>query len=170
MRVVQIDEIVNDERNIPEFQPDDSGNHSYGWMPKMLKKFDVAALDRIVHIMNEAKQGTFPSDEELTFLKASINNSLVGPSKLLHFINPKYFAIWDSRVFHYIEGRIASHSNMSSLINYRDYHENVRVLVRDKRFPEVHRSMNRKIGYQVSRMRACEYVMYLTNGHGVNGR
>lgn len=46
---------------------------------------------------------------ELLFLKRSFNNSLVGVSKLLHFINPRVYAIWDSRVFSFLFPDIRAH-------------------------------------------------------------
>lgn len=46
---------------------------------------------------------------DLVLLKKSFNNSLVGVSKLLHFINPNIYAIWDSRVFGFLFPSIRAH-------------------------------------------------------------
>lgn len=35
---------------------------------------------------------------DLSMLKGFANNSTVGASKVLHFLNPKVYSIWDSRV------------------------------------------------------------------------
>ena len=56
------------------------------------------------HIFNKVKQGHLISTQELQILKNAFNNSLVGVSKLLHFIQPEKYAIWDSRVFRFLSG------------------------------------------------------------------
>ena len=189
MRTVTIDEIEESESRISAFSQYDSTNYSYrefitffqqrnnltshditigayfvyGWMPKMLKIFNVSQLEHITSILNQAKIDQFPTEEELAFLRDNINNSLVGPSKLLHFINPKCFAIWDSRVFKYIEQRNAYYGDLRSIRNFLDYHYNLRQLIDQPRFSSINRSLDQKVGYILSPMRACEYVMYLSN-------
>ncbi len=189
MRIVKINEIVCDAKfvcNAPKAREDISGHYvyrkflayfrkqpqltlhnviigayfTYGWMPTILKKFDIVQVNNVVDILNSAKglaEGEqFLSTQQLEVLKNCINNSLVGPSKLLHFINPDIFAIWDSRVARYFGERV----NMASVKNYMDYHCNIRQLITNEQFTQVHNLVNQYIGYQVSRMRACEYVMY----------
>ena len=50
-------------------------------------------------LLNKAKSGNLLNSEELEIVKKCVNNSLVGTSKLLHFINPSIYAIWDSKIF-----------------------------------------------------------------------
>jgi hypothetical protein len=187
MRIITIQEVLRAEQQVEPFTPSNATNYSYrefisffqacpvltpqhitvgaymayGWMPHALNVFDVDNLTALVAIINRAKLGQFPTEEEINLLRRSINNSLVGPSKLLHFVNPAIFAIWDSRVFRFIEGREGTQDEMSLVRNYLDYHRNLRDLVAEPDFRQVHDSMNRKIGYWVTPFRACEYVMYL---------
>lgn len=70
---------------------------TYGWMPTILN-FKSNEFDSAVTIINKAKGPQRISDDELVLLKSLVNNSLVGVSKLLHFVNPHVYAIWDSRV------------------------------------------------------------------------
>lgn len=74
---------------------------TYSWMPTILD-FRSNKIIEATQILNYAKQGNRPSLTELDILKSCFNNSLVGSSKLLHFINPNKFAIWDSRVYRYL--------------------------------------------------------------------
>ncbi len=187
MRLVTIGEISQAEQMIQQFACTDPTNHSYrefiaffqarpvlsthditigaymsyGWMPRALTTFDVNNLNALVAIINRAKLGQFPSEDEIALLSRTINHSLVGPSKLLHFVNPANFAIWDSRVFRFIERREPTQNEMISVRNYLDYHHNLRSLVADEAFAQVHNSMNLKIGYWVTPFRACEYIMYM---------
>lgn len=96
----------------------------YGWMPTILnidkdkKGKKEQPSNEWLNNFNEALE-TFKSDfNEITKIKEIIdknrlnkivenvkkitNNSVIGASKLLHFINPEFFPIYDSRVFHAI--------------------------------------------------------------------
>ena len=75
----------------------------YGWMPtipKLRRPAGLNAVDqaKVVTLLNDARRRLL-TVAELSFLKTSfINNSMVGLSKLLHFLAPDRYAIWDSRV------------------------------------------------------------------------
>jgi hypothetical protein len=190
MRRVGIGEIVRAERRIECFPCADPTNHSYrefvayfqarltlsphditigahmayGWMPRALNRFEVENLRKIAPIINRAKLGTRPSPEEMELLCRSIDNSLVGSSKLLSFVNPERLAIWDSRVIHFIQQRRARDWERRSIDNYFEYLHNLDDLIAEPAFRQIHESMNRKIGYEVTPLRACEYVMYIAGG------
>lgn len=75
----------------------------YGWMPTIPRLDGIMGWDEIkrqtlVTALTSAKNGQMPSDDELETLKAFCNNSIIGASKLLHFLRPEAFPIWDSRV------------------------------------------------------------------------
>lgn len=77
---------------------------SYGWMPTVLKNFDKNDnIKSIITILNKIKSNIEIKDEEYLLLVKSINNSIVGVSKLLHFINPKQYPIFDSRIKNYFK-------------------------------------------------------------------
>jgi hypothetical protein len=77
-----------------------SSHFVYGWMPTIIElKFQH--MEDVLKFLNKAKNGNILTIVELELLKSSINNSLVGLSKLLHFINPIDYAIWDSRIYRY---------------------------------------------------------------------
>jgi hypothetical protein len=77
----------------------------YGWMPTVLdlnpSKFPVS-LQRGAEILNEAKKNGQLSDRHIEVLVQLVNNSLVGTSKLLHFVAPNSFAIWDSKIYKFV--------------------------------------------------------------------
>ena len=83
-------------------------NFTYGWMPTI---FDYRSdnYNKAIEILNRVKIGIVPSNEdpnidELIILRNLFNNSIVGASKLMHFINPDIIPIWDSRVCEYLTG------------------------------------------------------------------
>jgi hypothetical protein len=59
-------------------------------------------LEEVVTIASRVKQSQQIADEELRTVAITINGSVVGASKFLHFISPEDHAIWDSRVYRYL--------------------------------------------------------------------
>ena len=72
-------------------------------MPTILN-YKSNEFDTAVEILNRAKNNPRISTDDILLLKQLINNSLVGVSKLLHYINSVY-AIWDSRVCNFLTGK-----------------------------------------------------------------
>jgi len=81
-----------------------SSHFVYGWMPTIIT-LNITQIDEVLLLLNRAKNGEELTVKELGILKGCINNSMVGLSKLLHFINPEKYAIWDSRIFRYLTGK-----------------------------------------------------------------
>lgn len=74
------------------------GAHAvYGWMPTILTLHEESKK-AIPDLLNDAKKGEKLKEEHLETLKNWMNNSIVGVSKLLHFINPELYPIWDSNI------------------------------------------------------------------------
>ena len=135
----------------------------YGWMPTILKlhpeppgiSFDTAA-----QLLTRAKSTRTLSRSEMDQLADIMNNSLVGLSKLLHFVAPDSFAIWDSRIYTYLHKKEPSHHQVRDLKAYDNYHTVLRSHKQDQRFERFHRTVNQKVGYDVSPFRALELVMF----------
>jgi hypothetical protein len=133
-------------------------------MPTILDLYTHSSklnLDDAAQLLSKARQRGRVDDIELQRLASLINNSLVGASKLLHFIAPSEFAIWDSKVYAFVFGQRAHQYRMSDITKYRHYHDILELLRKDNRFERFHNSINSKMGYIVSPIRALEVVMYL---------
>lgn len=132
----------------------------YAWMPTKLKLYiQDEDFENILEILNGIKHGNNITVEQLISLKNTINHSLVGTSKLLHCLNPNKFAIWDSRVYKFINGTISQYQ-LNQPRNYFEYLENCIEVVANEIFPTIHEEINREIGYPVSNLRAIEWIMY----------
>jgi len=138
-------------------------NFTYGWMPRILT-FRSDKFDEALVILNNVKNGATPDVNQLRVLKELIDNSLVGTSKLLHFINPELFAIWDSRVYHYLTGLKPHGSRMIDYEAYLAYLKFCKFLVKEPSYDKIHNSVVNKIDYPVSKMRTIELIMYSTGG------
>lgn len=138
------------------------GSHfTYGWMPTIIDlKND--SIDELVRILNEVKKGKKLNTEELKKLRMGINNSLVGASKLLHFINPDNYAIWDSRVYKYLTNQEPYDYRINDYEAYQNYLNLCHELTQNTQFEQINNDISLKIGYKVSKFRAIEIIMYET--------
>lgn len=136
-----------------------AANFTYGWMPTILR-FKSDGFAEAVAIVNRAKLGEPLTDEDLVCLSSLINNSTVGVSKLLHFISPERYPIWDRRVAAYLRSSVGW---AGGYLSYLDLCQSIVALAE---FSALHRSINAKVGYPVTGMRAAELVMYTVGGSG----
>jgi hypothetical protein len=101
----------------------------YGWTPtipnlRLPAGLPVAGKARVVKLFNAARRRLLTA-EELTFLKSKFaSNSMVGLSKLLHFLAPDRYAIWDTRVATVWRApRVAGHRRYNRPAAYLGYIE-----------------------------------------------
>ncbi len=134
-------------------------NFTYGWMPTIFD-FRSTEIDESLKILNQAKIGITPTETELNILKKCFNNSLVGTSKLLHFINPHKFAIWDSRVFRYLTKKDPYSSRIEKCDLYLKYLNLCEIITNDPDYQTIHESMISKIKYNVTPFRSIELIMF----------
>ena len=135
-----------------------SSHFVYGWMPTIVN-LNLDSKQSFLKSLNNAKNGQMLSEGELVNGKSCINNSTVGLSKLLHFVNPENYAIWDSRIFRFITGKKSTYG-ISEPNNYIAYLEFLKCLTRDSLFTKFHAIVNENIGYDVTKIRALELVMF----------
>jgi hypothetical protein len=90
---------------------------AYSWMPTIPN--NILLNDHIVDILNNAYTKQLLTIEDLQKLKSSINNSIVGTSKVLHFINPQLYPIWDSKIAAAFS--INNYNMINDVKNYMSY-------------------------------------------------
>ncbi|MGF1903477.1 hypothetical protein [Aliivibrio sifiae] len=136
-------------------------NFTYGWMPTMMR-FKSEDFELSVSILNKAKSEIRISSQELMVLKGLINNSLVGASKLLHFINPEKYAIWDSRVCNFLVGK--SYKYIVEKIDlYWEYLDLCERVSKDPHFLSIHDNFSKVINYKVYPFRTIEQIMFINS-------
>jgi len=139
-------------------------NFTYGWMPTI---FDFRTteieknIDLAVEILNKAKSGIDLEIKDYELLKSLLNNSLVGSTKLLHFINPEKYAIWDSRVFRFLHNQEPHDYRIGNIQNYIDYQKLLQNLTKEERFSEFYQLMSSKLEYKPTNFRALELLMFI---------
>jgi len=131
----------------------------YGWMPTILT-FDREKLKNIsLHgkINNGSIDRLF-----LTNMKGAVNNSIVGVSKLLHFLNPDVYAIWDSRVYHAIFKKNPYGYRVNNVEIYIQYIVKMRALIESKEIDSIQKRLI-ELGYcseEASKMRCLELILF----------
>lgn len=149
------------------FGPEDivRGAHmAYGWMPTVLElRHEPTSIDlpKAAELLTKAKLAGALTNDEIEQLAHLVNNSLVGASKLLHFVSPQRFAIWDSKIYTFVFQERPHNYRVSQVSKYRDYLIKLDQHQKDPRFAAFHTSVNTKVGYPVSALRALELVMFL---------
>jgi hypothetical protein len=138
----------------------------YGWMPTILDLYpskSALSLSAAALLLTRVKQGILLKDQEIKQLACLINNSLVGASKLLHFVAPENYAIWDSKICEYYLKQKAYAYRVNDVSIYKSYLSELLTLKTDVRFRSFHQSVNNKMGYPVSPLRAMEVIMFINS-------
>ncbi len=132
----------------------------YGLMPTTmnLRKGDLEAFLAPLELLK--KTGRRLSTEELTGLKAIVNNSVVGTSKILHFLRPDIYPIWDSRINRFLHGEARDTNSVTRYLSYLADFDRVSA---DPAFEPLRASLESKLNYSVTAARAFEMIMYLAD-------
>lgn len=137
----------------------------YGWMPRVLR-IDLVHFPLAVQAANSALHASTQTYENTPIQHiANCLHSMVGASKLLHFINPNVFPIWDRKIQAF-RGFSIGNYDMSNIMNYIEYVSNVHAIAGENGFidfynqfcaaHEIRLRMNNIDFYQVSHLRSIE--------------
>jgi len=130
---------------------------AYGWMPTILKKFSDSQPG-IVCTATECRSFEEASELIKSLDDSPINNSWVGMSKVLHFINPEFFPIWDSRVSKHFglkyDYQINNRKHFLEYLTFVAKHRN------NDAVKKVQEAFVKEAGYSVSDVRACEFILF----------
>jgi hypothetical protein len=129
---------------------------AYGWMPTILKKFSDSQPG-IVGTATGCRSFEEASGLIQSLDDSPINNSWVGMSKVLHFMNPEFFPIWDSRVAKQFDLKISQVNKKNHFIEYLTFVEEHR---NNDAVKKVQEAFVKEVGYSVTDVRACEFILF----------
>jgi|SRR5699024_3466082 len=153
------------ERRLTEHDLIIAANFTYGWMPTILK-FKSDEFNLAVSVINKAKEPQRISNEQLAILTRLMNNSIVGVSKLLHFINPSIYAIWDSRVCNFLTGKSHAYKVQNTEL-FWSYLDLCRRVTADPAFQAIHERHQTTVGYKITPMRTVEQIMFISSNNPI---
>ena len=136
---------------------------AYAWMPTILN-FKTQQFAESIVVLNQARGEESIDRTQLDTLARLINNSIVGASKLLHFINPKQYAIWDSRVCKCLTGE---DGEVTSIDAYVDYLAMCKRITNQINYEPLHESYEQQVGYAVTPMRSIEQYFFYSNNNPI---
>jgi len=140
-----------------------AANFTYGWMPTIFNfkpdRVSKVEFGNVLALLNKAKGSTRLNEKELEEVKALVNNSIVGTSKLLHFINPEVYAIWDSHVCRFVTEKDSSYQ-VAKVGCFMDYLNLCESLTNSPLLKVAQEEFKKKLDYEVSQLRVIETMMF----------
>ena len=136
-----------------------SSHFVYGWMPTIIELKFQDMEGGVLKSLNKAKNGAMLTVGELELLKSTITTSLVGLSKLLHFINPADYAIWDSRIYRYTTDKKSSYGIGNTQL-YLNYLLKLNEIESHVDFDEIKKNVSAHFDYEISSKRVIELLMF----------
>ena len=137
-------------------------NFSYGWMPTILNIYSINLEEQLLILNNLKCQGEIPNAEQLEVLKSTFNNSIVGTSKLMHFIAPNLIPIWDSKVHNNLKKIVKLNSQVNTVKNFVLYYDFCNSVISDKRFIKLKKQLLPVFQLGNSDMRVIEQLLFLS--------
>lgn len=144
---------------------------AYGWMPRVAR-LEPEYVPHARTALAAARKRWAPSptaNSDIVHPVAACVRSVVGASKVLHFVNPNRFPIWDNRVETFRRGKAVPARSMN-VPNYLLYVKNVDAIRTDRGFSSFHAELSealatrlRKLGikpYAISPVRAVECAAF----------
>ena len=140
----------------------------YGWMPTIITLGFCDMQDACTKL-NRVKAGERLQLKELEPLQQLVNNSVVGLSKLLHFVKPELYPIWDSNVAVYVTGRPYPANKIQKIQNYLHFINLCDELISNPAYELIHKVLIDRVGGQsMSRLRSLDLIMFTEGSRLLN--
>lgn len=133
-------------------------NMVYGWMPTILN-LDLSEKEQIENVLDKLNKKEKLGLKDFEILKRSINNSIVGMSKFLHFVDPVTYPILDRKIYRFITGKKYA-TGIDQSITYVAYLNKMTCITEDERFISLNSSVNTRMSKEFSPMRSLELILF----------
>jgi len=136
----------------------------YGWMPTILRSVEIS--DEQLMLAKSARDIESGIGVIRGFDAPPVNNSWVGSSKFLHFLNPQVFPIWDSHIARAFG--LARRNQYESSAQYISYMGAMHELlpVGAESISQTTSRIKIQFGYEISPLRALEFLIFSSSRDG----
>jgi hypothetical protein len=136
----------------------------YGWMPTIMR-LKAANFDECAQILNKVKAGDIIDVSALETLKRMVGNSMVGTSKLLHFVRPTIYPIWDRKICGIITEKKTYGQGHNDCLVYAAYMEKLMALSEERKVLELAKYYRLSRDYLASftNIRIIEMMLYYSD-------
>lgn len=144
---------------------------AYGWMPRIVR-LDPQHMENALESCQQA-QAVTTANRKAVMISAIADclHSVVGASKVLHFIKPDVFPIWDSNIEQFRKKDVAlAYKHMDQVANYSLYVDEVHAIRLDSGFQLFYDQFNVALAarlvannitpYQITEVRAIEAAAF----------
>jgi len=149
-------------RNIEEISEHEffiSVHFVYGWMRRIPKLY-LDHLDDCIICLNQARSPALLIEPQFIILKDTINHSVIGPSKLLHFINPELYPIWDTNVCRFLYG-VEGNDKVNNVGRYLHYLKFMHQVIQSPQMTTFYSAYKQKFhDEECVKLRAVENTMF----------
>ncbi len=133
---------------------------AYGWMPTILtlRQEHLGGCIQSANALIQFTESENTIEPHIENMALYINNSVVGASKVLHFLKPDLYPIWDSRVS---TALFNNSNNTRKQENYLAYYQYCHGLRATSGIADLVKTLSEKVGYLITSIRAVELILYL---------
>jgi hypothetical protein len=140
----------------------------YSWMPTIprlgkIMRWSSEQKDALVAALDVVRKGEEPMTSQLKLIVSFCNNSIVGASKLMHFLCPLTSPIWDTRVARaFLKWPTISGSSVNRITRWKEYRSTILVWAQDRNVKRKCKEFRRTVMplKQVSDVRLIELVLF----------
>lgn len=135
---------------------------TYGWIPTIPKRDNFERFQCNTPVQSIKAIGTRSEAEEFIgnmCKDAPINYSWIGTSKLLHFLSPDAFPIWDRKIAQHFDLSNSQYNKLERYIEYTQF-MHTQVAKVGNSFDEMVGLINSQYGYKPCKMRYLEFYLF----------
>jgi hypothetical protein len=137
-----------------------ASNFTFAWLPT-IPRLALHLLDDVTRILNCAKRGALLDLEDFCIVQRFLGNSTVAASKLLHFVCPSNYVIWDGKVLAFLRLSDSTYpSNSNSPPSYLKFLNLCRELSDEPEIGAIRSSLTEKLRYPITSCRAIDFTMF----------
>lgn len=128
-------------------------------MPRVMR-LDLEHIESAVDALAAARtcDASRAMEIDIPAISASVR-SIVGASKMLHFVNPEVYPIWDSRIEGWRIGKAPCQAHMRAQMHYQRYVQDVHAIRTQHGFGSLYSAIQAALDTRLDRLGIARYAI-----------